>query len=459
MKNYEEIASTVVENVGGIENVSNVFHCATRLRFKLNDVSLVNKEVLEKNKDIMGVVANGNNVQVIIGNDVSKVFEQLGDVPTTESTDSESKDSESSENSSLVSRILTVLSSIMGPVIPLIMTSGLISALTVILVRFGLSTESSTYIILSMIGNAAFYFLPILVAYTSALTFKTNVPVSIFLGALLVSPTLIELAGFEGAVTLFGLPVVAGGYSSTLIPIIITLFIYKYVEKLVDRIVPKSLKFVFGTFLSIVIIVPIMLVVTAPLGGYIGTLLNTFMTSVNAVAPWASVLIIGSLAPLLVLTGMHLALIPLVFSMFETVGYDNMLFVAFIGMNFSMFGVAIATFFKTKSPNLRAVALSGAITTFFAGVTEPTLYGICLRLKKPLIAAWIACVANAIYASIFSVKVFHFGAPSFFTLPIFLDPSGSMTNFYFAIGAIVLTIVVSFVATWVLGFDDSLFEN
>lgn len=453
MKNYKEIASTVVENIGGEENISSAYHCATRLRFEINDNSLVNVEALEKSPNVMGVVSKGSNLQVIIGNDVDKVFKHISSEKFNQDEEKEK------EASTILSKILTTLSSIMGPVIPLIMTSGLISAVTVILTRAGLSQESSSYIILTMVGNTVFYFLPILIAYTSALTFKVNIPVSLFLGAILISPELIGLAGFEGAVTFFGLPVVGGGYSATLIPIVLTLFVLKYVEKLVDRIVPKSVKFVFGTLLSVVIIVPIMLVITAPLGGYLGNALNIFMTRVNEVAPWASVLIVGSLAPLLVLTGMHLAMIPLVFSMFETVGYDNMLFVAFIGMNFSMFGVALATLIKTKSANLRTVALSGAITTFLAGVTEPTLYGICLRLKRPLIAAWIACVVNAVYCSILSVKVFNFGAPSFFTLPIFLDPSGAMGNFYLAIGAIVLTIVVSFGATWALGFDDTLFEK
>ena len=191
--------------------------------------------------------------------------------------------------------------------------------------------------------------------------------------------------------------------------------------------------------------------------GYCGDLLCKALTAINNVAPWSSVLIVGCLAPLLVLTGMHLALIPLVMSMFATAGYDNMLFVAFIGMNFSQFGVALACMLKTKNKNLRTLASSCAITAFLAGVTEPTLYGICVRMKKPLIATWIACIVNAIFCAIFSVRVYSFGAPSFFTMPIFLNPDGTMSNFYFAIAAAAITIVVSFVSTWVLGFDDSIY--
>ena len=144
---------------------------------------------------------------------------------------------------------------------------------------------------------------------------------------------------------------------------------------------------------------------------------------------------------------------------FATVGYDNMLFVAFIGMNFSQFGVAMACLLKSKNANLKALAGSCALTSFLAGVTEPTLYGICVRMKKPLYATWIACIVNAIFCAIFQVRVYSFGAPSFFTMPIFLNPDGSISNFYFAIIAAAITIVVSFAATWLLGFDDSCYTT
>ena len=202
---------------------------------------------------------------------------------------------------------------------------------------------------------------------------------------------------------------------------------------------------------------PIELCLTAPLGNYVGQLLLSMMTAINNVAPWSSVLVVGALAPLLVLTGMHFALIPLVFTQFATVGYDNMLFVAFIGMNFSQFGVSLACAIKSKNVNLKSLAASCALTSFLAGVTEPALYGICVRMKKPLIATWIACITNAVFCAVTQVKVFSFGAPSFFTMPIFMNPDGSMSNFYFAIAAAALTIVVSFAATWILGFDDSVY--
>lgn len=462
-KDYAALSEKVLEGVGGEQNVSRLFHCATRLRFRLKDPKLADAERLQAIPDVLGTVDDVAGIQVIIGNDVPKAYDALieSHPALSEHVGGAVDDAAPAEQrGNIAMRLLNTLSAIVGPAIPLIMCSGLISALLVILTRWGgLDAESSTYAIVNMIGNAALYFLPVFLAYTSAKRFGCDVMTSVFLGAILISPTLIAFVDQGEFVSLFGLPVKTGNYTSTLIPAILTIWVYSHVEKLVARIVPDAVKFVFRPFVNLLIMVPVALCVTAPLGNYAGTLLMDAMTAINTAMPWASVLVVGCLAPVLVLTGMHLALIPLVMMSFSTVGYDNMLFVAFIGMNFSQFGVALACFLKSKNPNLKTLSLSCAVTAFLAGVTEPTLYGICVRMKKPLIATWIACIVNAIFCAIFSVHVYSFGAPSFFTMPIFLNPDGSMGNFYFAIVATVLTIVVSFAATWLLGFDDSCYGD
>lgn len=457
-KNYKSLGEQIVALLGGAENIAKLLHCATRLRFTLRDTGKADLEKIRGVPGVMGAVAAPDGVQVIIGNDVVKVYDAI--MAEFRFATAEAVRENLDQKQNLGSRLLGVLSAIVGPAIPLIMCSGLISALLIILTNWcGLSAESSTYTILNMVGTGALYFLPILLAYTSAKRFGCDVMVSLFLGALLISPTMLGFADAGGYVTLFGLPVKAVNYSSTLIPVVLTIFVFSYVEKLVARFVPNAIRFVFQTFFNIVIMVPIALCVTGPIGSYCGDLLCTAMTAINTVAPWASILVIGCLAPVLVLTGMHLALIPLVMTSFSTVGYDNMLFVAFIGMNFSQFGVAMACLLKSKNPNLKSLAGSCALTAFLAGVTEPTLYGICVRMKRPLYATWITCVVNAIFCAIFQVRVYSFGAPSFFTMPIFLNPDGTMSNFYFAVVAAAITIVVSFAATWLLGFDDSCYTS
>lgn len=456
-KNYKELGERIIKQLGGSDNITRLYHCATRLRADLKDKDKADLEEIKKIPDVLGVVESVGGIQVIIGNDVSKVYAEIVNQNPNMQESNTTPKAQAPQN--IFSRLLNVLAAIMGPAIPLIMCSGLISALLVICTKFGMDSEGSSYIILSMVGNAALYFLPILIAYSSAKKFGCNIMISLFLGSILISPTLIGLTESGSYISLLGIPMKTVNYSSTLIPIILTIYVFHHVEKLVERIIPDAIKFVFRPFANIVLMIPIMLCVTGPLGSYCGDLLCEFMTMVNTSVPWASVLVVGCLAPLLVLTGMHLALLPLVMSMFATSGYDNMMFVAFIGMNFSQFGVAMACLIKSKKTSLRTLASSCALTTFLAGVTEPTLYGICIRMKKPLIATWIACIANAIFCAIFSVKVYSFGAPSFFTMPIFLNPDGSMTNFYFAIAAVVLTIVVSFVATLAIGFDDSCYED
>ena len=460
-KDYASLTNSILEELGGAKNVSGLFHCATRLRFRLNDKSIVRAKQIEAIPGVLGTVDDAAGIQVVIGNDVKKAYatlmEQHPEMAELSGGVVED-DGRGPERTNIVKRLLNMLSAVVGPVIPLIMCSGLVSALLVILTTWGgLSPESSTYTLLNMVGTGTLYFLPVFVAYTSAKRFGCDIMTSLFLGALLISPTLIGMVEAGSFVDLFGLPVKTGDYTSTLIPAILTIWVYSHVEKLVDRIVPDAVKFVFRPLLGLVIMLPVMLCVTAPLGNYVGGLLNSAMTAINDVAPWASVLVVGCLAPLLVLTGMHLALIPLVMTSFATVGYDNMLFVAFIGMNFSQFGVALACFLKSKNANLKALSLSCAITAFFAGVTEPALYGISVRMKRPLVATWLACVVNAVFCAICSVKVFQFGAPSFFTMPIFLNPDGTMGNFYFAIAAAAISIIVAFAATWALGFDDSVY--
>lgn len=462
-KDHAELVEQILEGVGGEENVSQVFHCATRLRFKLNDRSKLNVQTLEAIPEALGTVDDASGIQVVIGNDVSHVFtEMVKNHPALAegTTDTDSSASTISKTANPFTRLLNVLSAIVGPVIPIIMCSGLISAMLVILTRWGgLDPSSSTYTIINMVGTGALYFLPIMVAYTSAKHFGCDPMISLFLGALLISPTLIDLIKQGDFVSLFVLPVKTGDYTSSLIPAILTIWLYAYVERFVNRIVPEAVRFVFRPLVSLIIMIPAALCVTAPLGNYVGLLLMNLMRVINSAAPWASVLVIGFLAPILVLTGTHLALIPLVMMQFSTIGFDNLLFPAFIGMNFSTFGVALACFFKSRNPNLKTLSLSCAVTAFFAGVTEPTLYGICVRMKRPLFAVWVACAVNAIFCAVFGVVVYQFGAPSFFTMPIFLNPDGSTANLYFAIVAAVITIVVAFVVTWLLGFDDSIYGD
>lgn len=457
-KSQKNLEDQIIKYLGGEKNIENMFHCATRLRVSVKDMDQAHQGELKKLNGVLGVVESMGGLQIIIGNHVGDLYKKIRNKYEIGSAKKESSDKVTQDQNMLArigNSVLNTLSAIVGPVIPIIMTSGLLQALIVVLKMIGISESNPSLHILETASNVAFYFLPIFLAYTSALRFKVSPVLAIFFGGLLLHPNILALAESQEVVRFLLIPLKAVNYSSSFIPIILTVWALSYIEKVVGKLIPDSLNFVLKPLIVVLIMLPITLLITAPFGAIVGDGLAHFMLALNDKATWLTVLIVSMLSPVLVLTGSHIALIPLVINSFETIGYDSFLFVAFIGLNFSQFAVSLAVFLKTKNANLKQASLSSAITAFLSGVTEPALYGISLRLKRPMIATFIGCLANGIYCAVTGVKVFSFGAPSFLTLPIFMNTDGTNTNFFLAIGAIAVTIIVTFVATWMLGFDDS----
>lgn len=445
----------IISTLGGKENISSIGHCATRLRVNLKDEKLVDQKKLESISGVLGVVKSMGGIQIVIGNTVNQVYANIQKLYNIENSAADNQ-----EKISIPNQILNVLSDILSPAVPLIMASGFISAILVIMTRMGMDQKSSTYIILNAAANVVFYFLPVVLAYTASKRFKCNPIYALFIGGLLLHPDILGFAQKGGTIDLFKLPVTAVDYSSSLLPIILSVWILSHVEKLADKYVPDAAKYVFKPFAIVVIMLPIVLCITGPAGFLLGKAVGSLLTLIYTHASWLAILIVASLAPFLVMTGMHIALTPIIIlSNFENLGYDNMLLIAFIGMNFSQFAVALAVMLKTKKSNLKQLAASCALTAFLSGITEPTLYGISVKLKKPFYATFIGCIANGIFCAIANVKIFSFAPPSFFTLPIFMNPDGTNTNFILALCTIGITIVVTFAATWILGFDDSVFET
>jgi len=454
MKNTNyELGVNIIEKLGSENNIKSIGHCSTRLRIQLYDVEIISKEEVQKIPGVLGVVEAIGGLQIIIGNNVSKVYNEIQNKYNFQSG------AQGSIEASFIDKLLNTLAAILGPAIPAIVASGLISALLIIFVKLGMSPEGNTYIILNTASNVAFYFLPIILAYTSSKRFNCDPILAIFFGGLMLHPSIIELVNVGETVSLIGIPIRLVDYSSSLVPIILTVWVLSYVEMLAQKYVPDDVKYVIKPLLIVLVMIPITLCITGPAGAIIGDGLASVLTFLYSKASWLALLIVAALAPVMVMTGMHLALLPLIITNFATLGYDNLMFVAFIGMNFSQFAVSMAVLLKTKNKFLKQLATGTAITAFLCGVTEPALYGITIRLKKPLIATFIGCIANGIFCAITQVKVYSFGAPSFFTMPIFMNPDGTNSNFIFAVIAVVISIVVTFAATWILGFDDSIYEE
>lgn len=453
MDNNLRLANEIMEHVGGAENITAINHCSTRLRLKVANPENFDLEGIKKINGVVGAVEALGGYQIIVGNNVSKVYKAIMDNYTIKV---EGETGRVAANP--FEALLNVMSDIVGPAIPAIVGAGLISAILSIAGLLGMSSESTTYTILYAASQAAFYFLPFIIAYTAARHWKINPVLTIFITGVMMYPSVQALASYEGKVTLFGLPVRAVDYASTLIPTILTCWVMHYVYDFVEEKCPNAIRYVMAPFAVIIVMLPIAFCVTGPLGSYIGTLIAAVINWLDSVAPGLTVLIMGILAPFMVLTGSHLGLIPLVIANFSTKGYDTGLLIAFIGMNFSQFAVSLAVFLKAKNASLKSTAFSTGLTAFLTGTTEPALYGLCLRLKKPLIATFIGCIANGIYCALTKVKIYSFGAPSFFTMANFIDPNGS-NNFVLALGAVAVTIIATFAATWLLGFDESIFDE
>lgn len=451
MDNNERLAKEIMAHVGGADNILSMNHCSTRLRLKVKNEKTFDMQAIKKISGVLDVVEALGGYQIIVGNNVSKVYKAIiANYPVKAGADGGRVAGNPFE------MILNVLADIMGPVIPAVVVAGLLSACLTICTFCGLTADSSTYQFLYAASQAPFYFLPFIVAYTSAKHWKINPVLTMFLAGILLYPNIVDLMASGTSMTLFGLPVTAGTYTSSLIPIILTCWIMHYVANFAETYCPDALRYIFVPLITIIVMIPIMLCVSGPIGTWLGNLFSWLVTWLNATVPGLTVFVLGILAPFMVLTGSHLALMPILMVNFETLGFDNSLLIAFIGMNFSQFAVSLAVFLKAKSASLKSTAFSTGLTAFLTGTTEPALYGLCLRLKKPLIATFIGCIANGIYCALTGVVIYSFGAPSFFTMANFIDPAGS-NNFYLAIGAVIVTIVVTFIATWILGFDESEF--
>lgn len=464
MGEYSVLAKEIIENVGGKENIEKAAHCATRLRFTLKDEGLVNETALKNTKGVLGTVKALGTFQVIIGNTVSDVYqtmmrEQLGGEAAADDREVIVKEKKGNPVLGVGKNMLSTIAAIVAPVFPAIIASGLINALLTILTKTGVvGTESATYVILSAVGKIAFYFLPVFCGYTSAKRFGCNPIYGLFLACIMIHPNIAALLGGESGVTLFGLPVYQTTYTSTLIPIILSVWVLSYVERFVDKHLHKNLRHTVKPVIIVFVMLIITLVVTGPAGALIGNAIANALLFVYEKVPALGIIIINLLAPFLVLTGSHLALIPVSMASFDTFGYDILTYAAFIGMNFSQVGISFAVALKAKNKTLKEMA-TGTCITALTGITEPSLYGIALRLKRPFYATCLACLANGIWCALATVKVYTMAGPSILTYPAIYIGADGISNVIKATIAILITLIVSFGATWILGFDEKEFEN
>ena len=457
-----KIAEEVLAAVGGSENIVSVTHCMTRLRFVLKDQSIPNKKKLESIKGVMGTNIAGGQYQVIIGNSVGNVYKELIEISGVIDTTADFKADQVKEKVNPVVTALDFIAGCMTPLFTAIIAGGLIKVLLVI---FGptllgvLSSESDTYILMNALGDAPFYFLPILVAFTASKKLNCNSFLAVMVSSILIYPDVITLLGSEQATHLFGvIPVVHGSYASSIIPAMLSTILLKYVEILVDKIVPDWSKNFLKPLLIVLITAPITLCALAPLGLMVGSGLQFVINGIYGFAPWLAMLLFSAFMPFIVMTGMHWAFVPACLLGLANPGYDLLLLPAMLASNTAQAGATFGVAAKTKDKELREMAIPAGISALLAGVTEPAMYGITLRLKKPMIAACIASGIGGLITGIVTLKAYAFATPCLTAIVQFIAPDGG-NNIICAVIVFVVSLVVSFVLSFIMTENDESQED
>ena len=459
MNYYEKLSKEIMIGIGGRENINLVTHCATRLRFEVKDNSKVNVKKLENTEGVMRVVISMGQYQLVIGTEVDSVFDYLVKSYQLERLTIKDKKEivETKKGLSFyTNKVLSSISTCITPVLGGLVISGMLKSILVVLSLLGvIDSGSQTYVLLEMMGDTLFYFLPVLIAYTASKHFNCSTILSLMLAGLLVHPTFIEMVNEGSSVYFFGIPVKLMSYTSTLLPILITVWIQSIVEKLFAKTFFKKLG-LLSLFPVFLVMAPITLILTAPAGSFIGDIIANAMLFIYEKAHVVGLFAVSFAMPFLIWTGSHWVLMPTSFSNMDSLGFDPFLWVGFLSWNVSQMAVSAAVFLKSKSKNLKSIAGSAFISVAVAGISEPTAYGITLKLKKPIIPTLIGCGIGGIFFGLTKVKLFALGANSLLTLPTLVDPKGG-NNFIFAIIGIIIVFITTFILTWFFGFDESEF--
>lgn len=453
-----KVAEQILVKLGGQENIVSVVHCMTRLRFVLKDETIVDDQAVEQIRGVLGVMKKSGQYQIIIGNEVNAVYKEVIKLGHFGGETANTPQPNKSKMNPF-STILDVISSCMAPVIPALIGAAMIKVLLTVLPMIGWLTESSqTYQLLSVIGDGAFYFMPVLIAMSAAEKFKTNAYYAASLALIILHPNFVSLTtnAKDAGETLafFGLiPVTYAFYAYSVIPIILSVWLLSYIEPFVDRITPNVTKNFLKPMLVMLITAPIVMTVVGPIGSILGNALSSFIYGIHDALGLVAVGLIAGVYPFIVMAGMHHAFTPIKLSIIATTGYEAFICIAEFCSNMAQGAASLAVSIKSKNKDLKQVAGSSAFSALLAGITEPALYGVTLRLKKPMLGAAIGAISGGLVGGFFELKAFGVATPALITIPQYLEKDRPISLLYILITAAV-TIVVSFIATYLIGFED-----
>ncbi|MTK06114.1 MAG: PTS beta-glucoside transporter subunit EIIBCA [Hungatella sp.] len=449
-KNYDELAKQIVASVGGAGNVNSLIHCATRLRFQIKDPAKVDKKRLSQTEKVITVVEAGGQLQVVIGNAVGDVYDAILATSSIKAGDMDTDDKKSSDKN-IINMFMSTVSGIFAPILGAMSGAGLLKGLLILFTTMGwLSTDMGTYRILFAAADGVFTFLPVFLAYTSAKRFKADPFVSVAIASALMYPNITAAFAAKESLTFLNIPVVLVSYTSSVIPIILSVYVLSKLERGLRSILPDIVKNIFTPLLSLVIMVPSTFLVIGPVSDFAGKMLAGGYTALVSVNPIIAGFILGLVWPAAVMFGLHWGFIPIVINNISQYGRDT-LFTITGPNNFAQAGAALGVFLKTKNKKVKDIAGPAALSAVLAGITEPAIYGVTLKYKKPFfIGAFFSGIAGAITAAVGA------GAPTVLGTSLLTLTGYIGVGFAGFCAACAIAYFGSAICTYLFGFSDDM---
>lgn len=465
-KNYDALEKTIIKDVGGKDNVISVVHCTTRLRFKLKDEKKANDDALKDTDGVVTVVKAGGQYQVVIGNEVADVYEAVLKEGGFSGGGQVADDDLDDSNMSLMDKAIDLISGIFTPILGPMAAAGMIKGLTAMCASFGwLAKTSGTYEVLYAIGDGFFYFLPLILAITSAKKFKVDRFTAITIGAAMCYPAMVAMNSskkvlfdlFNGTflhsqvhATFLGIPIISMNYTSTVIPIILAVWFASVVEKWCKKWIPTVVKTFLVPFVTLLIVVPLTFLIIGPLATWIGNALAAITSAVYNFSPVLAGILLGGFWQVFVIFGVHWGFVAVMMSNIAALGYDPILGLS-LGASFAQIGVVLAILLQTKDQKLKGIALPAFLSGIF-GVTEPAIYGVTLPRKKPFVLSCIAAGIGGGLIGFFGTKMYMMGGMGVFVIPAAIGPkTGVDMSVYGLMIAMAVSFVLGFILQMVLG--------
>lgn len=461
MAKYEELCTKVLENVGGKENVSGAVHCMTRLRINYKDQSKINVDAVKGIKGVLGAQFSGGQFQVIIGQHVSEVYPEfcaMAGVGATAAIDENLDGPKEPFNIKQVpAKVLDYISGSIASILTIMVGAGWFKLIYSLLgpSLFNIFPEThQLMVILKIVGDAGFYAMPVFAAYGCAKKLNTNIPLALFLGALLIDPNIIAIASAGEPFKMYGIiPMPLNNYTQSLLPILFSVWVLSYVYKYISKIMPNSIKIIGIPLCTIAIMLPIMFCVLAPIGNWVGIGISAFLSWLHGTVGFLAIGLIGGFWMYCVATGMHMAIIQIALINIATMGYDPVVLAGAQAANLALMGMTVAYFLRSKGEE-KQLAATNAITLIVGGISEPTLFSLLLRNKKSMVAYTIGGLVGGTIIGLSGAAIYTLGGAS--NILCFLTYAGGPKEslVWGAIGCGV-AFVVALVVGLIIGFGET----